>query len=82
MEDMAQCDRVLMTPRFSVVEQENPYLRPEHEVDLSFIAPPPDQGEPLLKASVCFTLSGRGTRYSTGFQVMCLMACCLNLLIL
>ena len=52
LDDIAECDRVLMAPKFSVWEYENPYLRPEHEVDLSFIAIPSDQGELLFKAGL------------------------------
>lgn len=45
LEEMGQCDKVLMTPNTPIEERENPYLRPEHEVDLLSLASPSDQGE-------------------------------------
>ena len=47
LEDMMHCEKVLMIPDTSIEYHENPYLRPEHEVDLSSLASPSDQGECL-----------------------------------
>ena len=65
---LLQCSKVLMTPRTSVLEHENPYLRPEHEIDLSFIAPPSKQGELLSGSSQCL----RGAHVAAAFSLCAL----------
>ena len=77
LEELTQCSKVLMIPMTSVVEYENPYLRPDHEVDLSFIAPPSEQGELLSRSGQCL----RGAHVAAGLQSMRSKVCCLNLLL-
>ncbi|CAL5227923.1 g10970 [Coccomyxa viridis] len=44
LEDMAECGEILMIPRTSAERYQTPYRRPEHELDLSSLPPPPNQG--------------------------------------
>ena len=39
LDEVKTCEKVLMIPNTSVTEMENPYLRPDHEVDLSVLPP-------------------------------------------
>lgn len=45
LRQMEQCEKVLMIPEVPRLELENPYLRPEHDIDLSTLAPSSCQGE-------------------------------------
>lgn len=45
LRQMEQCEKVLMIPEVPILELENPYLRPEHEVDLTYVAQPPTPGK-------------------------------------
>ncbi len=55
--DMTQCADVLMIPDVSVAPDDDIYLRPEHEVDLSSLTPPSACGEPLSTARLYFKAS-------------------------
>ena len=47
LKDMETCEKVLMDPDTSILVLEDPYLRPEHDVDLSSIPPSSELGELL-----------------------------------
>ena len=45
LKDMGICEKVLKIPDTSIIVMEDPYLRPEHDVDLSVLPPSSNQGE-------------------------------------
>ena len=47
LEEIERCEKVLMIPQVSILEHEDPYLRPENDVDLSFAALPAIPGKLL-----------------------------------
>ena len=80
MERVVQCSKVLMMPE-KLEDIGNPYLRPDHEVDLSLIAPPSDQGE-LLAIAILYLRVSINAYVAAGYQALCLTACSLTMLIL